>query len=131
MQHQRIVRLYAGHDGESHFEDIQVTLEPVEFAPPAPPVNLADLFDAASCSLVSASSEWDGGEPHPTPRRQLFAVLSGKMVVTASDGESRQFPEGSLLLLEDTTGEGHVTRIVEDVVLLSVALGSSFGVPES
>jgi hypothetical protein len=131
MQHQEIVRLYADHDGESHFEDIDVALDVVDFAPPAPPLNLAALFDATSCSLVGAPADWGGDVPHPSPRRQLFALLSGTMDVTASDGETRRFPAGSLLLFEDTTGDGHTTKIIEDAMLLSVALNSSFGVPES
>ena len=42
----------------------------------------------------------------------------------ASDGEVRRFPPGALLLLEDTTGKGHITRIVseEAVLIFSVAL---------
>jgi hypothetical protein len=44
--------------------------------------------------------------------------------VTASDGAVRRFPAGSVLLLEDTTGKGHSSRIVsdEDVLIVAVAL---------
>jgi hypothetical protein len=43
--------------------------------------------------------------------------------VTASDGESRRFGPGSLLLLEDTRGQGDSTRILdEDVVMLVTQL---------
>ncbi len=131
IRHQEIVRLYADQDGESHFEDITVTLEEVDFAPPAAPLNVAALFDATSCSLVSAGADWGGDVSHPSPRRQLFALLVGTMDVTASDGETRRFDAGSLLLFEDTTGDGHKTKIVEEAMLLSVALGSNFGVSES
>lgn len=131
MRHQEIVRLYADQDGESHFEDIDVTLEEVDFAPPAAPLNVAALFDATSCSLVSAATDWGGDVPHPSPRQQLFALLTGVMEVTASDGETRRFSAGSLLLFEDTTGDGHTTKIIEEAMLLSVALGSNFGMPEA
>ena len=53
----------------------------------------------------------------------MFCTLRGEYEVTASDGEVRCFPVGSLLLLEDTTGKGHASRIVGgDVLVLAVAL---------
>ena len=44
--------------------------------------------------------------------------------MTACDGTTRRFPAGSLLLLEDTTGKGHATRITseKDALLVAVAL---------
>lgn len=122
MKHQSYVRLYRDEIGESHFEDVDATLEPVDFAPPAPPVFVAELFDGAGCRLITAPTGWGGDVPHPSPLRQLFAVLGGVMEVTASDGERRRFQAGSLLLLEDTSGSGHTTEILEDLRLLSVAL---------
>jgi EutQ-like cupin domain len=122
MQQLSYTRLYADSGGESHFEDIDVTLESVDFAPPAPPVNVADLFPASRCKLLTAPAGWGGDVPHPSPLRQLFAVLSGAMEVTASDGETRLFRTGDLLLLEDTSGRGHTTTIPEDLRLLSVTL---------
>jgi len=57
-------------------------------------------------------------------RRQLFCTLRGEYEVTTSDGTTRRFPAGSLLLLEDTTGKGHATRITseEDALVVAVAL---------
>jgi uncharacterized cupin superfamily protein len=37
-------------------------------------------------------------------------VLEGEFEVSASDGETRRFGAGSVLLVEDTTGKGHMTR---------------------
>jgi hypothetical protein len=118
------VRLFADAHGESHFVEIDVDLEPVEFAPPAPPLHIAALFPAKQCGILCAPPEWDGSIPHPTPRRQLMCNLRGEYEVTASDGAVRRFPAGSVLLLEDTTGKGHSSRIVsdEDVLIVAVAL---------
>jgi hypothetical protein len=54
----------------------------------------------------------------------LLCTLRGAYEVTASDGMVRRFPVGSLLLLEDTTGKGHLTRSVGDdeMLVLSVTL---------
>ena len=40
--------------------------------------------------------------------------ILGTVEVTVSDGEVRQFGPGSVALLEDTVGKGHVTHAVSD-----------------
>ena len=82
------------------------------------------LFPAARCFLLSGPADWAGDAPHPTPRRQLFCFLRGELEVTASDGETRRFVPGAVLLLEDTTGKGHATRVVggAEFLILGVAL---------
>src|SRR5215468_8213673 len=56
----------------------------------------------------------------------LQSYLSGTVEVTASDGEFRRFGPGSLLLLEDTHGKGHSTRVLdEDVVMLVTQLAAT------
>jgi hypothetical protein len=124
MQDATYLRLYADEQGESHFGEVEVTLTPVDFAPPAPPLAVAPLSAATRCFLVGGPADWGGDVPHPAPRRQLFCLLEGRYEVTASDGEVRTFGPGSLLLLEDTTGKGHSTRIVGggDFLILGVAL---------
>jgi hypothetical protein len=122
VQHARYVRLFADERGVSHFEDVDVTLPSVDFAPPAPPLDVISLFPAVACGLLGASPAWGGQVPHPSPRRQLFCAMRGDYEITASDGTKRRFPTGSLLLLEDTRGDGHVTRVFEDSLVLTVAL---------
>jgi hypothetical protein len=124
MHRARYVRLFADERGESHFADVEVELEPVAYAPPAPPLPVAALFPATGCGFLSGPVDWDGQIPHPSPRRQLFCSLHGEYEITASDGTVRRFPAGSVLLFEDTTGKGHASRItsVEDVLVVVVAL---------
>lgn len=124
MHHARYVRLFADEHGESHFAEVDVPLESVDFAPPAAPLSFAALFPASSCGFVSGPPDWDGSTLHPAPRRQLMCNLRGEYAVTASDGTVRRFPAGSVLLLEDTVGKGHTTRFVsdEDVLIVSVTL---------
>jgi hypothetical protein len=124
MHRARYLRLFADEQGESHFEEIEVALTPVDFAPPAAPLHIAALFPATSCLFLGAPPDWEGTVPHPSPRRQLFCNLHGEYEVTASDGQTRRFSAGSVLLLEDTTGKGHTTRIigVEDALLIAITL---------
>jgi quercetin dioxygenase-like cupin family protein len=42
----------------------------------------------------------------------VFVVVQGEYEVAVSDGDTRRLQAGSVLLLEDTTGEGHSTRII-------------------
>jgi hypothetical protein len=53
-------------------------------------------------------------------------TVPGEYEVTTSKGDVRRFPRGSVLLVEDTTGKGHSTKIVsdEDGVGFCVALPS-------
>src|SRR5438128_2448419 len=102
-------RLYAGPDGESHFEDIKVELVSTAYAPPAPPLDLSSFMPAAQFGFLSAPAGWSS-DWHPSAARNVFFVLTGEWEVRASDGEVRRFPAGSVLRVEDTTGKGHSSR---------------------
>jgi quercetin dioxygenase-like cupin family protein len=107
----KYTRIYCDVDGESHFEDVYVEVAPVDFAPPASPLNLAAPLEAERAVLCEFPAEWFG-DWHPTPRRQFIFQMSGELEVQVSDGEIRRFSAGSLGLLEDTSGKGHLTRVV-------------------
>ncbi len=109
----RYVRLYSGPDGESHFEDVNVALTTVDFAPPALPLDVSEWQPAERVGFVYGRLGWHG-DPHPTPRRQFFIWLAGHNVIQVSDGETRHFRPGAVLFVEDTTGKGHSSRIEGD-----------------
>ncbi|MFQ5708129.1 MAG: hypothetical protein ACE5HO_11800, partial [bacterium] len=48
---------------------------------------------------------------HGAPQRQYIILLDGEIEIEVSDGEKRRFCGGEILLLEDTTGKGHRTRV--------------------
>lgn len=75
---------------------------------------------------MGAVPTWKGDVPHPAPRRMAFVTVQGEYQITATDGETRKFPPGSVLLIEDTTGAGHKTRNVSagDTIVLAIALPS-------
>ena len=114
-------RVFTDEYGETHFEDIKIELLPVDFAPPAPPLNLSELKEAKKFGFVNAPIGWYG-DWHPTPKRQVFVYLSGKIEARVSDGEVREFGPGSVTLLEDTTGKGHTSRVVGDQEVLCVVI---------
>ncbi len=98
-------------DGASHFSDEEMELRSSNFAPPAPPVDVSAFTPAKHFVLLHMPEGWFG-DWHPTPYRQFFFWLSGETEVRVSDGEVRRFGIGSIVLVEDTTGKGHVTKAV-------------------
>jgi hypothetical protein len=54
------------------------------------------------------------GDWHPSPERQFFFQLAGEIETEVSDGEVRRFGPGSIHLLDDVEGKGHITRSVGD-----------------
>ena len=123
MKRAKYIRLYADERGESHFEDLEIELNPMDYAPPASPLNIAEFLPTEQSLWVGAPVGWDGEEPHPTPRRQIFCTVKGEYEVTASDGDVRRFPVGSVLLLEDTWGKGHTGRVIGDEGFLLLSIG--------
>lgn len=113
------VRLYTDASGESHFEDVDAELGLTEFAPSAPPLYLSSLTSAAQFGFFGAPGGWRS-DWHPSSGRNLFTVISGEWEITASDGETRRFGSGSVLLVEDTTGKGHASRVSSDGDTLAV-----------
>src|SRR5689334_7369595 len=95
-----IVRIYTGHDGQTHFEDL-----------PLPAEENYNVALQAGASLVFRSfpadywSDW-----HTAPRRQYIFILAGQMEIGIGDGTTRRFGPGDVVLADDLTGQGHTTR---------------------
>ncbi|NTU85963.1 MAG: cupin domain-containing protein [Chloroflexales bacterium] len=110
--------LYADANGISHWSDVEVVFFPVEFAPPAPPIQLSPFVQANQYAFFRAPADWFG-DWHPAPARQIFFFLEGELEVMSGDGERRRFPPGSILCVENTFGQGHVSRTVSDTPVLA------------
>jgi hypothetical protein len=106
-------RFYTDESGETHMEDVEGELTPQDFAPPAPPLFLSPFVPASRYGYLRFPAGWEG-DWHPTPRRQMIIFLSGEVEGETSDGQRRRFGPGSAVLLEDTTGKGHRSRVVSD-----------------
>lgn len=114
MNYMTYARLYVSPDGESHFTDAQMEFALADYVSNAPPLGLSAIQNANHSRLLKAPAGW-ASDWHPSSARNLFVVLSGEWEVTASDGETRCFCVGSVLLVEDTNGKGHRSRVVSDV----------------
>ena len=51
---------------------------------------------------------------HPAPRRQFVVTLSGQWDIECGDGTVRRFGRGDVMLADDLTGQGHISRVVGD-----------------
>ena len=100
------VRLYAGPDGESHFEDVEVPLNDSGRGTDVSEERAASTFNFA------AFRDDYGFEQHLAPRQRFVVILKGAIEVEVSDGEVRVLGPGTVLLADDTTGVGHKSRSV-------------------
>ncbi len=121
----KCTRLYADPHGESLFEDFDIALSAVAYAPPAPALDISEATPADRFFWLRFPKDWSDAA-HPSPRRQLFVVLEGQVEGWTSTGESRIFNPGDRLLMEDTTGKGHGARPLGNTALaLVIALDPS------
>jgi hypothetical protein len=104
-------RLVPSSDGGSRFEEITIPVALQNFAPPAQPFSVSPLSQATQCGFLHLPVGWVG-DMHPSPIRMWIFVLEGEMQFEASNGEARRITPGSALLLEDTVGIGHVSRVL-------------------
>jgi hypothetical protein len=111
-----MTRLYTGPDGQTHAEEIEAkftaggTNEAYKMATTG-----AELHRAAPGTVI----DW-----HTAPRRQYVITLSGQGEVEVSGGKKIHIGPGHIDLVEDTTGKGHITRVLgnEERVTLQLPL---------
>ena len=103
------VRVYTDAEGETHFEDVHLPRERRE-SPTGTVDAVAAPLAVEGLVFRLVISEASDTEPHNAPRRLFIVQIDGTVEVEVSDGEKRVFGPGSVLLVEDTTGKGHVTR---------------------
>ena len=101
----KIIRLYTGADNESHFEEIDVPLE-------LKGRNAFSELQPAHGVVFRRALATHSSAYHPAPRRQYVITLAGQMEIETGDGTIRRFGPGDVMLAEDTTGRGHITRVV-------------------
>lgn len=106
----KYVRLHAGKDGQSHFEQVTLKLDEADYRPPAPLLFVSHAYQADGLQFIRLPSGWAADSIHP-PKKQFLICLKGHLEVTASDGEKRTLGPGDSVLMEDVAGKGHHTRV--------------------
>ena len=93
-------RLYTGDDGESHMEEIDLASRP----------DLSEIHGASGIVFKSYASDYVS-DFHTAPRRQYVINIAGEVEIEVGDGSVYRFGPGHVMLAEDLTGRGHVTRV--------------------
>ena len=120
-----ITHLWADANGVSHFRDEKLSFEAA--MPENPTAGTTARTNPDPEALVSLPLRGAAGATflylkraavedwHRAPRRMYLIAVQGMSEVTAGDGEVRRFGLGSIVLMDDLTGKGHITRAVCDV----------------
>ena len=93
-------RVYTGDDEQSHIEELHLTSTDVFNFPTEP-----------GEELVFRREPMPGW--HNCPRRQFVVTLGGHVELGFGDGTKQRLGPGDISLMEDYTGQGHTTTVVE------------------
>ena len=119
QKHQPVMmmRLYAGPDGQTHAEEIEAKFTVGN------PNEVSKLMGITGAELHRAKpgtvQDW-----HTAPRRQYVITLSGEAELEVAGGKKIRVGPGNIDLVEDTSGKGHITRVIgnQDRVTLQLPL---------
>mgnify|MGYP001568498106 FL=1 len=102
----KVTRIYTGEDGESHFAEIDIPIRDAgEIGA------LSERFPVSDIIFRETAGDYDYSW-HNAPCRQFVLMLDGSVEIEVSDGTRRTFHSGDILLAEDTSGRGHISRAV-------------------
>lgn len=96
--------LFTGDDGLSYFKDVEVPM-----TDRGQGTELSSLFVAKGMLMRRNTADYQL-DYHVAPRRQFIFNLTGTVEIVASGGETRRFGPGSIMLADDTTGKGHISK---------------------
>ena len=115
------IHLYTDADGETHFAEKPFDFEyrgDIEGRGGITVNELKGVKGAAIYRLKKGVIEdW-----HTAPRKQFGFVIQGLADITVSDGQVVRLHPGVVILIDDTTGKGHITASAgdEDHLILMV-----------
>ena len=110
----RIHNLYEDESGISHFRDLDIPWESTSSSG-----SVSARLPAHGIIFRQTKATYDL-DWHPAPRRQYIINLDAGVKITASDGESRIIGAGEVILVEDTTGKGHLSQSVNSQIRHSI-----------
>jgi hypothetical protein len=84
------LRIYADGDGETHMQEIDVSLFPKQVFKDNAPLRLSETLVASGCSFCRVPSDMCEVGWHNPPRRKLVIWLTGEVEFQTSDGDVRR-----------------------------------------
>ena len=121
----KVTRLYTGTDGKTKVEEFEIPLKP------------RDAGSELSSSVALTTLQVRRTTPqyfldwHGASRRQLVVTLAGESEIELDGGRKLRLGPGHILLAEDTTGKGHISRAVagKDRIALDIGLADGATLP--
>jgi hypothetical protein len=110
----KVTRLYTGTDGMTKVEEFEIPLKPQGRG-----TELSEIVGVSSLQFRRTNQDYNL-DWHPAPRRQYVVTLSGEGEVELEGGRKIRLSPGHILLAEDTTGKGHISRAVGGADRLSL-----------
>jgi hypothetical protein len=110
----QVTRVYSDSNGDSHFEDLSISLQEAGSIG-----KLSEVFPARGVVFREVEPSYDY-DFHTAPQKQYIILLNGEIEIETSLGDKRKFNAGEVLLMEDTTGKGHKTRNLKPVKRKSI-----------
>ena len=97
------LRLYCTPDNNSYFQNVTGKFRKTNFAPPAAPLYIGSNVRASTAFFGRFDAGWGAHDLvsrlyHPTPAVQFLIILEGDFSITASDGETRRFRPGDVVV---------------------------------
>lgn len=102
----KVTRLFTGPDGKTHAEEFEVPLKAQSRG-----TELSVTVPAKSVQFRRTNKDYFV-DWHPAPTRQYVVTLSGESEVELEGGKKLRLGPGHILLAEDTTGQGHISRAI-------------------
>ncbi|MGR3376387.1 hypothetical protein [Salipiger abyssi] len=118
---QPYVRVCVAENGDSIFVDEEFALTTVQMWEGRVDGKSEPLGDV-EVTLRRVFEDSSTGYLHPAPARQFIVVLADMVEVEVSDGTKRRFGAGSIILMDDAGGNGHISRWVGDAEPLALVL---------
>ena len=101
-------RIFTGDDNQSHFEDVEFELDDRGATG-----RFSELWRGPGVIFREVDGDYDY-DYHNAPRRQFIVNLTGSVEIEVGDGTVRRLGPGSILLAEDLTGQGHISRGIDN-----------------
>jgi hypothetical protein len=111
----KYTRIYADAAGETHLQDAGPEMKPADHSS-----MVSELIAAKGIIFRETNGAQYFVDWHNAPRPHFVINLSGEVEITVSDGETRLFGPGTILLAEDVAGKGHISRGVGNAARVSI-----------
>ncbi len=115
------LHVFGDDDGTTHFKNVEYSLTPGDYAPPAPPLEISARTPASGVVLIGFPAGWYG-DYHPAPKKQWMIFLSGEFEIGVSDGDKRILKPGTVVLADEVGSKGHTTRVLGEQAAMIMAV---------